>query len=417
MNSLTGIDGLVTPKKPVQVALIGTGHRSSTVYAPLFSVIKPWLKVVAVCDPLREHADAMAKRLEVPPFYDIHKLVEAKPMEAGLVVAPVPLHHSISVYLSSHGVHNLVETSWCSLIAQARQMIQVARENGAVVRVAENFFRHPIDRIVQKLKETGFIGKVWRIMCYNDLTGYHNNSRWIAFAREHPVSVWSLEHTMPTAPFHSTPQRFHEDETYTARFFEFPEGLFVVDHRSNGKGLLGRHPRPGYTEWQGERGTVVYAAEKAWEGRGEVRHCSDEALATGGGQHDQTFPIVEEREDGQWIRTYVDLPIGCIEYVDPFQDTMPKPSGYHVSVVDHMVDFALAVRGLRQSEFDEEDAMMSLMMDVGAQESAFNDGAQISLPLEGDVEADSIRRVELRDQFGVDPMDVEGMLAISHPRP
>jgi hypothetical protein len=39
------------------------------------------------------------------------------------------------------------------------------------------------------------------------------------------------------------------------------------------------------------------------------------------------------------------------------------------------------------------------------------------LPLEGEVAAERAAAANLRKQYGVDPMDVEGMLAISHPKP
>jgi hypothetical protein len=94
-----------------------------------------------------------------------------------------------------------------------------------------------------------------------------------------------------------------------------------------------------------------------------------------------------------------------------------KNPGYSFAIAGHITDFALAVRGLCESEFDAQDAMMSLMMDVGAKESALNEGKRICLPLEGEVETDTQARKGLARQFGVDPMDVEGMLAISYPKP
>ncbi len=413
----------VKPRDPVRIALIGAGRRSQTVYAPLFSWLTPWVKVVAVCDPMRDHADNLAELLGVTAFYDIHELVKARPMEAALVVTPIPSHHSISVYLSSHGIHNLTETAWASLIVQAKDMVETARKNGVIVRVGENFFRFPIDRIVQKIKATGFLGNMERVVSYNDHTGYHNDSRWIAFAGCHPMAVQSIEHTMPTASFYSTPERFHTRETYRACFFWFPGNLLVMDHAANIKGFLGRHSRPGYTEWQGARGTIVYAAipGRGWDGFGEVRYCTDAALASGGGGHDQVFPIVMESVNGRWQRVYCDLPVGHVEYANPFADHQPSASHhnrpwYPIPVAEHIVDFALAVRGLRPSEFNEQDALMSLMMEMGARESALHDGKRIRLPLEEEVEAERKTREELKTRWGVDPLDVEGMLKISYPK-
>jgi len=430
------MSSFVVPAEPVRTALIGAGVRSRTVYAPMAEALAAWVKIVAVCDPVADHADALADRLGVRAFYDIHGLVKARPMEAALIVTPIPSLHSISVFLSSHGIHNLAETTWCSLLAQARQMIQVADRNRVIVRVGENFFRFPADRIVQAIKRTGFVGEILRVISYNDHTGYHNNSRWIVLAgtpdgarpghqpARHPTSVQSLTHTMPTASFHSSPERFHQAETYRAHFITFLGNRLVMDHASNVKGFLGRHARPGYTEWQGTRGTIVYATPpgKAWNGEGEVRYCSDTALATGTGGHDKHFPIVEEYQDGRWRRIYVDLPVGHLEYANPFFHLRPTPQfesrpWYQILVAEHVVDFVLAVRGLRQSEFDEQDAMMSLMMEVAAHESELNDGKPVSLPLAGEVEAERAAAENLRRQFGVDPMDVESMLAISYPKP
>ena len=413
----------VIPSEPLRIALIGTGQRSRTVYAPLFPALEPWVKVVAVCDPVRQHADALAGQLGVPAFYDIRDLVKARLMEAALIVTPVPSHHSISVYLSSHGIHNLAETTWCSLVAQAKEMIATAERNKVVVRVGENFFRFPIDRIAQGLKGSGFIGDIRRVFSYNDHTGFHNSSRWIAFAGAHPTSIQSIEHTMPTAHFWSTPERFHTDETYRSRFITFPGGLMVIDQASNIKGFLGRHSRPGYNEWQGARGTLVYAATRGqgWEGQAEVRCVSDAALPTSKGLHDQTCPVVMELADGRWKGISVDLPTGRIDYRNPFPAVVPVGSQlrtwYGIPVAEHVVDFALAVRGLRQSEFSPQDAMMSLMMEIGAHESALHDGKRIALPLEGEPEADRLARASLRAQLGADPMDIEAMLAISYPKP
>ena len=58
----------VVPAEPVRTALIGAGQRSQTVYAPMLDALAPWVKIVAVCDPVVGHADALAQELGVPAF-------------------------------------------------------------------------------------------------------------------------------------------------------------------------------------------------------------------------------------------------------------------------------------------------------------------------------------------------------------
>jgi hypothetical protein len=85
--------------------------------------------------------------------------------------------------------------------------------------------------------------------------------------------------------------------------------------------------------------------------------------------------------------------------------------------MEHVIDFTLAVRGLRDSEFTAEDALMSEMMEIGARESNLQEGRRIKLPIVGDLESDAREREKQRKQFGVDPLDVEAMLSASFPRP
>jgi len=351
-------------REPLAVALIGTGNRAQTVYEPLFPALTPWVHLVAVCDPVRENADAMAGRLGVPAFYSIHDLVRARPMEAALVVTPVPSHHSISCYLSENGIHNQVETSMASLLAQARQMVETARRNKVVLRVGENFFRFPFDRMAQAIDQTGFLGEIRRIVCLQDHTGYHNNSRWIRFYRAHPEMVQSVEHTMPVAPYYEAPHRYHTDEPFHCRFFWFPGDRLVVDLAANIKGRLGRHLRPGYTEFHGARGTIVQQAiGPDYQARCEVRYASDASLATGGWA-DETYPIVEVFQDGHWASSHVDLPSGRVEYVTPYSADTGIAEGPHhfyaATIMDHVVSFARAVREGAPSEYTDTDALAAM---------------------------------------------------------
>jgi predicted dehydrogenase len=409
---------------PVRVALVGAGNRSRTVYLPLFKALAPWVTVTAVCDPVREHADNVAAALGVPAYYSLRDLVADRPMEAALVVTPIDGHHAISCYLSSHGVHNLVETTIANLLVQAIEMRDTARSNGVVMRVAENFFRFPFDRIAMQVMASGVIGDIYRMTCFHDHLGYHNNSRWIVLMGSRPTSVQAVKHVMPTLPHNEAAHRHHESETFNARFFEFPEGKFVSDIAANIKGMLGRYPRPGYTEIDGTRGTVARWAVRNWWGEGEVRICSDAALENGA-IADIVCPILHETDGEFWSREYVDLPTGRVEWVNQFSPKVGLEPGhvyhhrdyYGAAVMDHIVDFARAIRGVAESEYTDEDAVAAMMMEVGARESVLRDGAKVALPLTEDLAAEQVVREQLRQKLGVDPLDIEAVMNISFPRP
>jgi len=404
--------------QPIDIALIGTGKRSQRHYARVFAALRPWVRLVAVCDPVREHADAFAEQMDLPAFYSIKDLVRARPMEAALVVTPIESHHSISCYLSQNGIHNHVETSMASMLVQAREMVRVARANGVILRVAENFVRFPFDRIARKIIETGFLGSIGRLTCLHDHPGFHDNSRWIMLYGAHPVSVQAISHTMPVTPYGAF-GRLNTEESFHCHFFLFPGNRLVTDMAGNVKGLLGRFPRPGYIEIDGARGTIVQRATDHYVAEGEVRYCSDQALQSGG-VADQIFPIVHSYQGPNWLSSHVDLPIGRIEYLNPYHPDVPTLNAYPfylACIMDHIVDFALAVRGEAQSEYTDEDALVSLMMEVGSRESILRGGQRLDLPLSGDLESEEKRRKALQQMLGVDPLDIEAMLGVSFLRP
>jgi hypothetical protein len=438
---------LPVPDRPVHLALIGAGHRSQTIYRYLFDDLKPWIELTAVVDPVREHADLLAETLGVKAFYDVRDLVQAGACEAAVAVVPIPLHYAYSVYRSRCGIHNMLDTTWCSTLEQARLMVKEAKDQGVVTGVCENFYRYPIDRFAQTLRDSGYIGDIKRIFCYNDHTGYHSDSRWLVFADEMPDRISAMEHDRPTMPFYESPQRFHDHETFRSRFIHFPSGLMVIDQAANIKGMLGRQARPGFTEWHGTMGTLaqsggryqapdyrVYDNNRRVEaGKGvhsdwtaEIRRCDyPDTLAFSDEVHPGQANVISkvERfydENGAYAGVRACIPGGEIVYHNPL---VMKNSGPHyfreygVCVAAHLADFALCIRGVKQQEFGEDKALMSMMMEAAARESILKNGAWIDLPLIGPLKSDALALDALSAQLGQDPMDVEKMLSFQHDKP
>ena len=438
---------LPIPQEPVRVGIIGCGNRTRKIYKPIMKGLAPWIKVVGVCDPVKEHADDIAEALGTRAFYNIHDMVAAGEMEAAIVIAPIPLHHPYSVFLSQHKIHNLIETAWCSTLSQARAMIAAAKENGVYTRVAENFFRYPIDRFAQELKRNGYIGDIKRIFTYNDHTGYHSNSRWLVFAGEHPDWVQAIDHSMPVQESYQTPQRHITQEMFRAHFIHFPSDLLVADQAANIKGMFGRQVRPGYTEWQGYRGTLVqhggrysapehyfidnngryergYGVHPDWEA--EIRCCryEDSTMLTDTIQpiHPNYISKVERYYDKgfNYLGVHAQTPDGEINYENPIRIGCKSDNDfpeYGIAVAGHMIDFALQIRGLADSEFNEQDAYMSQMIDMCCRESALHEGKRIALPCGDDLEIDHIIMDRMREEYGRDPLDVEAMMSYIHAKP
>lgn len=400
---------------PVRLAIIGAGNRSANIYPSSYAGLSPWVELVAVCDPVKEHADHLAQKLGVRAYYDIRQLVADKICEAAIVITPVESHHAISVYLSEHGIHNIVETTWCSTVRQATEMLETAKKNGVITCVAENFFRLAVDRFADIVRDDGCIGKIHRIYSYNDHTGYHNTERWLHFTQKDPEWVQSITHTMPTVRFAADPPtRVYESETFCTKMFSFPDGFAVIDNCSNIKGFLGRQPRPGYTEWQGESGTLVYRGRgfncfpPEMQIRRFVDYCTNECT-----------DVIYELECGRFKRLYASLPEKTLCYANPYEmpDFYRKAApDYSMALMDQLVEFACAVRGTETLEYGPERARMALVCEMAAAQSARDGGRRICVGSETDFEVEKEIEKKLADEFHADPYDVEGMIALSYPR-
>ena len=121
------------------------------------------------------------------------------------------------------------------------------------------------------------------------------------------------------------------------------------------------------------------------------------------------------------MSSHVDLPMGRVEYVTPYHHNSVRPEGighfWGATIMDHIVSFAKAVREGASSEYTDDDAVMAMMMEVATRQSAQQGGVKIEMPISGAVEADEHILAAQRKEYGVDPLDVEAMLAISYPKP
>ncbi len=414
--------------QPLDIALIGTGFRSRTVYRLLFAALHARnVRLVAVCDPVKESADSFAASMGVPAFYSIRDLVRARPMEAAIVCTPAELFHSISCYLSQNGIHHLVEAGFCASLSQARNMIDTARECKTTLAVGEQFFRLAYERLAKSIADTGVIGPVNRILSTFSHTGTHNNACWVKFFDAYPDSAQTVAHTMPVAPHRSLAHRLHTDEAFHANFFTFPGDevsgqrpgeRFVADMTSNAKAGLGRHSRPGYVQYEGKRGTITVRSAGVWNGpyhqsEGEVRYCTDQALDTNG-IADVIYPIIFSQENEFLRKLHIDLPGGRVEYINPFYRPVDEAADaidyYHAATAELILEFAQTIRCEATLEYSLDDAYMVQMMNAAARESLLHNGARIALPLNVELESEAQIHAALWTRTGIDPLDVEGML-------
>ena len=420
---------------PLSVALIGCGNRAQNNYMTSLIGLKEFLNVTAVCDPNPEHGQAGADMLGATYYDSLTRLAKDKPMEAAVVVTPLLSHHAVSCYLSSHGIHNLVETSIAPTLTQAREMVDTAGRHGVYFRIAEQFFRDHFDIISRAVIEANVIGDVHRMTNFHAHTGYHNNSRHQVFAGGSPLAVNSIEHYMPTMTYVNT-GRPTTGEMYHQRSFHFANGMLINDLAGNAKGALGRYARPGLIEIDGTQGTIVQEAVGDWTGSAEVRLVPEENVNYNG--YTKGYPIVYEyrNQDGSiediqahpksmWYKMYpkdkafvavrVDLPDQTIRIENEFLKCGVEVA-YHAEIAEHLKEFAQLVRTGSPDRFTPDMALMSLIMDLASTLSVERQGARVEMNDPDIGKTDEEKLAAIEKELGVDPMDVQAMVDYSFPR-
>ena len=163
-------------KKPLSVAIIGTGSRSAYLYGPILNALAEEVNLVSVWGRSKASAKKLGEYLGVPCFTDIHTLINETSPELGIVSVTKDANGAVGLMAVEAGLHVLLETPIALDLAEADTIISAASERGLKIEVAEQFHRRPNEQIKLKLIESGIFGKVYS--SFNDFAGhaYHGMS-------------------------------------------------------------------------------------------------------------------------------------------------------------------------------------------------------------------------------------------------
>jgi UDP-N-acetyl-2-amino-2-deoxyglucuronate dehydrogenase len=116
--------------------------------------------LVAVCDPVRPRADAIALRFGVPASYDIDEFLARKDIDAVAVLTPSGMHPAHVIACAKAGKHVVVEKPMALRLSDADDMIRACDEAGVkLFIVKQNRFNVPVVRAREAL-EAGRFGRL-----------------------------------------------------------------------------------------------------------------------------------------------------------------------------------------------------------------------------------------------------------------
>ncbi len=150
-------------------------------------------RVAAVCDRIAERADAASARLGVPAFYDVADMLkEIQPDICGITTGGYEYssdHYEPTMQALEAGCHVLGEKPIANEIAQAKEMVALAKAKGRCYGINLN---HRFTPMAQKAKEWVVAGRLGRLLFVNMAMWIKNpaeSSPWFHLKALHPHTL------------------------------------------------------------------------------------------------------------------------------------------------------------------------------------------------------------------------------------
>lgn len=121
------------------------------------------VECVAICDPVHEKAEALARARNVPAVYTDAEtlLTQEKPDFLDIVTSP-ETHHSLVLLAAKHGIPVICQKPMATSLADSEAMVAACREAGVPFFVHENWrWQRPL-REMKGVLDSGILGKVFR---------------------------------------------------------------------------------------------------------------------------------------------------------------------------------------------------------------------------------------------------------------
>ncbi|MEF3308069.1 Gfo/Idh/MocA family oxidoreductase [Paenibacillus sp. GYB004] len=401
----------------LRVGLVGAGRRAQQSHLKvLHELRKDRLDFVAVCDLHEDTVRTITEQYQVAGYTNLRAMVAKERLDICIVTVPADAHHSVSCYLSSQGIHQLVETPIASHPLLAKQMIDAADQHQVKLEISENFPFMPVERMTMELIRAGVIGEIGRVYRLFSTTGYHGISVINERTGGTPIKINSLDHSFPVVPYKDRMQRTFEQEGLEFGVIRYDNEAMAIFMVGNKNSALGRNKLVGF-EADGSRGAIITNGNQGAIGGEEVRVALEDRLQQGG----ETATVLYQREyaDMEDVsvlqRMWVDLPDGrMVQWSNPFaRYALPE---LLVSVA-YMHDSLLqAVEVGKPLLYTAARAKTDMEILLAMRYSARRDGAPVSLPLQMEAQEEEELTRQFMKRYGKGPFDVEGLLEISFPR-
>ena len=150
--------------KRIRAGLIGCGSLSLIGILPQLAEpdAKERLELVAVCDVNETRARETAERFGIPDAYsDAQELIGRDDIDLVLVITPIEYHYPLAMDALRAGKHVYVQKTMATTYAEAKEMVDTARERSLTLVAAPGQMLAPAMQAMKHLVSNGSLGDVY----------------------------------------------------------------------------------------------------------------------------------------------------------------------------------------------------------------------------------------------------------------
>ena len=162
--------------QPLRLGVVGVGTIALRGLLPHLTQedVSDRVQVQALCDPVEERAAATAARYRIPRAYaSIAELLADEEIDAVTIATPIGLHHEHCRASLEAGKHVHVNKTFCTTVAEANELIELARRQGLRIVASPGEVLRPQLARARQLIEEGAIGDLSWVICGGAFESYH----------------------------------------------------------------------------------------------------------------------------------------------------------------------------------------------------------------------------------------------------
>jgi predicted dehydrogenase len=148
----------------VNIGVIGAGWWATLSHIPAL-LANPHVDVVAINRPDREGLDKVAASFGLTHAYlDASQMLASEDLQGIVIASPHVLHAEHARLALNNGLHVLIEKPMTTTLADARELVDLARQKGVQIIMPYGWNYRPMTDVAHRLIREGWVGEVRHVV-------------------------------------------------------------------------------------------------------------------------------------------------------------------------------------------------------------------------------------------------------------